>query len=108
VREACRRWLRLVAILLLLSQPELFATARADTRPVASGRMRAYPSHRFNDRAAIYYAVELRVIPDWNPFHAWPAFQDYAAVEWLQFVPFVELGRLAPEWELGELHSDMK
>lgn len=70
--------------------------------------MRAYPSQRFNDRAAIYYAAELRVIPDWNPFHAWPAFQDYADVEWFQFVPFVELGRVAPQWELDELHSDMK
>jgi hypothetical protein len=71
-------------------------------------RMRAYPSQRFNDRAAIYYAAELRVIPDWNPFEAWPAFQDYAEVEWLQVVPFIELGRVAPEWDLGELHSSMK
>ncbi|HET8728492.1 MAG TPA: BamA/TamA family outer membrane protein, partial [Alphaproteobacteria bacterium] len=71
-------------------------------------RMRAYPSQRFNDRAAVYYAAELRVIPEWNPFDAWPAFQRYADVEWLQFVPFLELGRVAPEWDLGELHSDMK
>lgn len=27
-------------------------------------RMRAYPAQRFNDRAAIYYAAELRVIPE--------------------------------------------
>jgi hypothetical protein len=45
-------------------------------------RMHAYPSQRFNDRAAIYYAAELRVIPEWNPFDAWPAFQSYADVEW--------------------------
>jgi hypothetical protein len=50
-------------------------------------RMRADPSQRFNDRAAIYYAAELRVIPDWNPFEAWPAFQDYAEVEWLSSCP---------------------
>jgi hypothetical protein len=71
-------------------------------------RLRAYPAQRFNDRAAIYYAAELRVIPEWNPFKAWPAFQSYANVEWLQFVPFVELGRVAPEWDLGTLHSSMK
>ena len=92
------------------------ADGTVDNRPPAYAgatlgglwRMRAYPSQRFNDRAAIYYAAELRVIPEWNPFDAWPAFQDYADVEWLQFVPFVELGRVAPEWDLGTLHSSMK
>jgi hypothetical protein len=89
---------------------------RVDNRPPAYAgatlgglwRLRAYPAQRFNYRAAIYYAAELRVIPQWNPFDAWPAFQDYADVEWLQLVPFVELGRVAPEWDLGELHSDLK
>lgn len=71
-------------------------------------RMRAFPAQRFNDRAAIYYAAELRVIPEWNPFEAWPAFQDYADVEWLQLVPFLEVGRVAPDWDFDELHSDMK
>jgi hypothetical protein len=71
-------------------------------------RLRAYPSQRFNDRAAIYYAAELRVIPEWNSFDAWPAFRDYADVKWLQFAPFVELGRVAPEWDPGTLHSSMK
>ena len=28
-------------------------------------------------------------------------------VEWLQFVPFVELGRVAPDWNLSTLHSSM-
>jgi hypothetical protein len=71
-------------------------------------RMRAYPAQRFNDKAAVYYAAELRVIPAWNPFDGWPALQSYADVEWLQLVPFVEVGRVAPDWDLGELHSDMK
>ena len=26
----------------------------------------------------------------------------------MQFVPFVEVGRVAPEWSFSELHSDMK
>jgi hypothetical protein len=70
--------------------------------------MRAYSSQRFNDRSAIYYAGELRVIPEWNPFDLWPAFQNYADVEWLQSALFIELGRVAPEWDLGTLHSSMK
>ena len=48
------------------------------------------------------------MIPEWNPFNAWPAFQNYANVEWLQLVPFAELGRVAPNWDLGTLHSNMK
>jgi hypothetical protein len=38
-------------------------------------RMRGFPSQRFNDKAAIYYAAELRLIPEWNPFNNWPRVQ---------------------------------
>ncbi len=71
-------------------------------------RMRGFPSQRFNDKAAIYYAAELRLIPEWNPFDGWPRIQKYVGIEWLQFVPFVEVGRVAPEWSFSRLHSDMK
>ncbi len=71
-------------------------------------RMRGYPSQRFNDKAAIYYAAELRLIPRWNPFERWDWIQKYVGIQWLQFVPFVELGRVSPSWSLDELHSDMK
>jgi len=71
-------------------------------------RMRGYPSQRFNDKAAVYYAAELRLIPDWNPFDRWPRFQKYVGIKWLQFAPFVEVGRVAPEWRFSRLHSDMK
>lgn len=71
-------------------------------------RMRAYPSQRFNDQAAIYYSAELRLMPEWNPFDNWPRFQEYAGIQWWQWVPFVEVGRVAPTWQLDELHSDMK
>lgn len=89
---------------------------RIDNRPPAYAgatlgglwRMRAYPSQRFSDKAGIYYAAELRLIPDWNPFPNWPLIQKYVGVEWLQVVPFVELGRVAPDWELENLHSSMK
>jgi hypothetical protein len=71
-------------------------------------RMRGYPSQRFSDKAAIYYAAELRLMPEWNPFEDWPRVQKYVGVQWLQIVPFGELGRVAPSWNLSELHSDMK
>jgi Omp85 superfamily domain len=71
-------------------------------------RMRAYPSQRFSDQSAIYYSAEWRLTPKWNPFDNYPKLQEYIGVEWLQFVPFIEVGRVAPSYDLGELHSDMK
>jgi hypothetical protein len=71
-------------------------------------RMKGYPTQRFNDRSAIYYSAELRLTPHWNPFDNWPAVQDRLGVEWIQIVPFVEVGRVAGKYDLAELHSDMK
>jgi hypothetical protein len=71
-------------------------------------RMRGYPSQRFNDKAAVYYSAELRVIPRWNPFERWDWIQKYVGIRWLQFVPFAEIGRVAPSWNIETLHSDMK
>ena len=71
-------------------------------------KMRGYPAQRFSDKAAIYYAAELRLTPEWNPFEDWPAIQKHLGIEWLQFVPFIEIGRVAPDYDLGNLHSSMK
>ena len=71
-------------------------------------RMRGYPSSRFNDKAAIYYAAELRLTPHLNPFDYWPWLQERVGIDWVQFVPFIEAGRVAPSWQLEELHDDMK
>ena len=71
-------------------------------------RMRGYPTQRFNDRSAIYYSAELRLTPEWNPFVDWPWLQKHLGVEWLQFAPFVEVGRVASNWNFSELHDDMK
>ena len=71
-------------------------------------RMRGYPSSRFNDRAAVYYSVEARFIPRWNPFNEWAWLQEHLGVQWWQLVAFGEIGRVAPKWDLDELHSDMK
>ncbi len=70
--------------------------------------MRGHPSQRFNDRAAIYYAAELRLIPRWNPFKRWDWIQKYTGIQWLQFVPFAEVRRVASEWSIKRLHSNMK
>jgi hypothetical protein len=71
-------------------------------------RMRGYRIARFSDKAAIYYSAEYRLIPRWNPFDEWRSLQDRLGVQWIQLVPFAELGRVAPSWSLGELHSSMK
>ena len=71
-------------------------------------RMRGFPSQRFSDKAGIYYGAEYRMIPYWNPFNNWTWLQQYLGVLWVQIVPFVEVGRVAPSWNLDELHSSMK
>lgn len=71
-------------------------------------RMRGYPTSRFNDQAAVYYAVEYRLIPEWNPFTKMEWLQKRVGVQWWQWVAFVEAGRVAPQWAVDELHSDVK
>ena len=70
-------------------------------------RMRGFPQYRFSDKATIYYGLEYRVIPEWNPLGniSWLR---WFRIDWWQWVPFVEVGRVADHWNLRELHSDMK
>ncbi len=70
-------------------------------------RLRAYYEGRFNDRAAIYYGAEYRQIIPWNPFDYWSLTRKLN-VHWLQLAVFAELGRVAPEWNIETLHTDMK
>jgi hypothetical protein len=71
-------------------------------------RMRAYPTQRFSDRAAAYYAAELRMIPKWNFFDRFAWVQERVGVEWIQLVGFGEVGRVAPSYNIRELHRDMR
>lgn len=71
-------------------------------------RMRAYPTGRYNDRAAIYYCGELRLTPQWNPFTQIEWVEKYLGVAWWQWVFFTEVGRVAPSWTLDRLHEHMK
>ncbi len=69
-------------------------------------RMRAYDSNRFNDKAALYFAAEYRIIPSLNPMRdqKW----NPIPIDWFQTVLFAEAGRVAPEYDVGTLLSDMK
>ncbi|NDV27818.1 BamA/TamA family outer membrane protein [Desulfovibrio sp. JC010] len=67
-------------------------------------RMRGFDDNRFWDKAAIYYSAEYRYIPKWNPLKD----LKIVKVDWLQFILFGEMGRVAPRWSLTELHTDMK
>ena len=71
-------------------------------------RMRAYPTGRFNDRAAMYYCGEVRLTPEWNPFTKIGWVEKYLTVQWWQWVFFTEVGRVAPSWTFETLHKNMK
>jgi len=68
-------------------------------------RMRAYDNNRFNDKAALYGAIEYRFIPRLNPLadQQWNPFP----VDWFQVVLFAEVGRVADKYST-ELLTDMK
>jgi hypothetical protein len=67
--------------------------------------MRGYNMNRFSDKAAFYAAAEYRAIIDYNPLKN-SSFMP-VDVEWLQVVPFVEVGRVHDEYNL-DLLDDMK
>lgn len=70
-------------------------------------KMRAFPEERFHDRAGVYGCAELRVIPAWNPLGEIKLLKP-ADIAWLQFVTFVEVGRVADEYTFEKLFSHMK
>lgn len=70
-------------------------------------RQRGYASYRFWDRSAINYSLEYRYIPRWNPLPSIP-YVNQLYIPWWQWVGFVEAGRVNDEWDVSELHSDMK
>ncbi|MBE9532582.1 MAG: hypothetical protein IMF04_00535, partial [Proteobacteria bacterium] len=56
---------------------------------------------------AINYALEYRHKTKWNPFSSIPIINKLR-IPWWQWVGFAELGRVNNEWDLSELHNDMK
>lgn len=70
-------------------------------------RLRAYPIERFHDTSAIYYSAEYRVIPKSDLLRKL-TFLDFVNLQWWEIATFVEVGRVAPEWDFDELHDSMK
>jgi hypothetical protein len=71
-------------------------------------RLRGFPTARFNDKAAILYSAELRLVPRWHPLGDVAWIRRFARVDWWQAVGFAELGRVSEHWSVSELHSHMK
>lgn len=69
-------------------------------------RMRAYPEARYNDRSALYYGLEYRHVPAWNPFPYIPLINKLP-IPWWEIVVFGEAGRVAPTYSLDTLHRNM-
>lgn len=70
-------------------------------------RLRAYPSGRFNDKAAVYYGAELRLIPEANPLRDLPIL-DYFEIDWWQLVGFVEAGRVGRSYDTDLFTDDLQ
>ena len=69
--------------------------------------MRAYPSGRFNDKSAIYYTAELRLIPKTDSLLD-AKLLNYFEVDWLQLAPFIEAGRVGPSYKSSLFYEDLK
>lgn len=70
-------------------------------------RMRAYEDHRWQDKAAIYYSAEYRVVPEWQPLHDYD-WLDWAAIQYWQWVFFTEVGQVAPHYNVSDLHDELR
>ncbi|MCH4897024.1 hypothetical protein E0494_09980 [Marinilabiliaceae bacterium JC040] len=72
-------------------------------------RFRGFPEGRYNDAASILYTGEYRIITDWNPLANWSFLKMlHVNVEWIQFVAFIETGKVAERWSINNLHSNMR
>ena len=72
-------------------------------------RLRGFPQGRFHDRSAVYYGAEYRHTLDWNPLREVGLLRWLRVrIDWLQVVAFAEAGRVNDEFDVGELHEDLK
>lgn len=84
-------------------QPDWFAQS------VLGGqqRLRGYDNDRFSDRSALFYGVEYRTVPKWQPQTTMPYINRYD-FPWWQFALFAEMGKVESRFDLGDLHKDME
>lgn len=71
-------------------------------------RMRGYSGQRFHGRSAAYYSFEYRMMPKWQPLNTLPLIGDFYHIPWWQWTLFTDVGRVADNFDLSELHSQMK
>lgn len=69
-------------------------------------RMRGYEDSRFHDKAAIYYSLEYRVVPQWQPLRH-SRLLEWADISFWQWVLFAEAGQVAPHWNVDDLHDNL-
>ncbi len=69
-------------------------------------RMRGYEDSRFHDRAAVYYSLEYRVIPVWQPLRKveWLSF---AQIQYWQWILFAEAGRVSGQYDSELFYKDL-
>ncbi|MEN8166298.1 MAG: BamA/TamA family outer membrane protein [Pseudomonadota bacterium] len=70
-------------------------------------RLRAFPTSRFHDKSAVYYAAELRLIPQVNGLNRLPLLR-HLEIDWWQVAGFVEAGRVAPAYNSDLFTQDLK
>ena len=70
-------------------------------------RMRAYPLGRFQDKSAVYYSAEMRLIPRLPSLRDVPVLE-YFEIDWLQVVGFVEAGRVGSKYDRDLFTKDLK
>jgi len=70
-------------------------------------RLRAYPESRFHDKSAVYYAAELRLIPQVNGLNKLPLLR-LLEIDWWQVVGFAEAGRVASDYNTDLFTKDLK
>ncbi|PID27708.1 MAG: hypothetical protein CSB55_07930 [Candidatus Cloacimonadota bacterium] len=81
----------------------------AGTKLGGKKRFRAYYEGRFNDRSAVCYIAEIRQVFKLNPLKDNRFLEKFGLnVKWMQTAYFFELGRVARDWDIEELHRDMK
>ncbi|HFD92029.1 MAG TPA: hypothetical protein ENJ22_01925 [Gammaproteobacteria bacterium] len=70
-------------------------------------RLRAYPSGRFHDKAAIYYGAEWRLMSHFQPLGKLPLLS-YFDLDWWQLAPFAEAGRVGSGYDSSLFFRDLK
>ena len=69
--------------------------------------LRAYQSGHFRDKSAVNYTTEMRFIPTLQPLDQVPLLH-YFQIDWWQIAPFIEAGRVGPNYNTELYFEDLK